>query len=210
MRSDREALLVVDIQNDFCPGGALAVPEGDAIVPLVNRLARGFAHVILTQDWHPAGHASFASSHPGGRPFDTIEVAYGAQILWPDHCVQGTRGAAFHPGLDIPQAELVIRKGFRRGDRFLFGVPRKRPAHARPASPAICASAASTALTLVRAGDRFLRALFGDRRARGRVRRQRSRSTPAAASMSTARSPRALARDARGRGRVYRRVIRAA
>lgn len=113
MRSDRDALLVVDIQNDFCPDGALAVPEGDAVVPLVNRLAREFAHVILTQDWHPAGHASFAGAHPGRRPFDTIEVSYGAQILWPDHCVQGTRGAAFHPGLDIPHAELVLRKGFR-------------------------------------------------------------------------------------------------
>ncbi len=113
MRSDRDVLLVVDVQNDFCPGGALAVPEGDAIVPLVNRLAGGFAHVVLTQDWHPAGHASFAGAHPGRRPFDAIEASYGAQILWPDHCVQGTRGAAFHPGLDIPHAELVLRKGFR-------------------------------------------------------------------------------------------------
>jgi len=110
---DREVLIVVDIQNDFCPGGALTVPEGDAIVPTVNRLAREFAHVILTQDWHPAGHGSFASSHPGRRPFDTIEVSYGQQILWPDHCVQGTPGAAFHPGLDVPHAELVMRKGYR-------------------------------------------------------------------------------------------------
>lgn len=111
---DREVLLIVDVQNDFCPGGALAVPEGDAIVPAINRLARSFAHVILTQDWHPAGHASFASSHPGKRPFEEIEVSYGAQILWPDHCVQNTRGAAFHPDLDVPHAELVLRKGFRR------------------------------------------------------------------------------------------------
>jgi nicotinamidase/pyrazinamidase len=110
---DREVLLIVDVQNDFCPGGALAVPGGDEIVPLVNRLASGFVHVVLTQDWHPQGHASFASSHPGKRPFDSIQVSYGQQILWPDHCVQGTYGAAFHPNLDVPHAELVVRKGFR-------------------------------------------------------------------------------------------------
>lgn len=125
--SERTVLLVVDVQNDFCPGGALAVPEGDAIVPAVNRLARRFAHVVLTQDWHPRGHASFASSHPGRRPFETIACDYGPQVLWPDHCVQGTRGAEFHPGLDIPHAELVVRKGhdpaidsysaFRENDR---------------------------------------------------------------------------------------------
>ena len=108
------ALIVVDLQNDFCPGGALAVPEGDAIVPLVNRLARGFETVVLTQDWHPLGHASFASSHPGKAPFETVALDYGPQVLWPDHCVQGTAGAALHPGLDVPQAQLVIRKGFRR------------------------------------------------------------------------------------------------
>jgi len=112
-RDDRDVLLIVDVQNDFCPGGALAVPDGDAIVPAVNRLASSFTHVILTQDWHPPGHASFASSHPGRSPFDTIEVSYGTQILWPDHCVQGTRGAAFHPRLDVPHAELVLRKGYR-------------------------------------------------------------------------------------------------
>jgi nicotinamidase/pyrazinamidase len=110
---DRDILLIVDVQNDFCPGGALAVPEGDAIVPAINRLATSFAHVILTQDWHPRGHASFASTHPGKRPFDAIEVSYGTQTLWPDHCVQGTQGAAFHPNLDVPHAELVLRKGFR-------------------------------------------------------------------------------------------------
>jgi nicotinamidase-related amidase len=112
-RGDREVLIVVDIQNDFCPGGALAVPEGEAIIPVVNGLAREFAHVILTQDWHPRGHGSFASSHPGGQHFDTIELSYGPQILWPDHCVQGTPGAAFHSGLDVPHAELVLRKGYR-------------------------------------------------------------------------------------------------
>jgi nicotinamidase/pyrazinamidase len=113
-RRDREVLLIVDVQNDFCPGGALAVPRGDEIVPAVNRLAAECAHVILTQDWHPRGHTSFASSHPGKRPFDTIDVSYGAQILWPEHCVQGTQGAAFHPKLDVPHAELVLRKGFQK------------------------------------------------------------------------------------------------
>jgi nicotinamidase/pyrazinamidase len=107
-----DVLIVVDVQNDFCPGGALAVPEGDAIMPLVNRLARHFAHVVVTQDWHPSGHLSFASAHPGRKPFETIEVDYGPQTLWPDHCVQGTAGAAFHSALDIPHAELVIRKGY--------------------------------------------------------------------------------------------------
>jgi nicotinamidase/pyrazinamidase len=114
MTDPSDVLLVVDIQNDFCPDGALAVPRGDEVVPVVNRLARRFRHVVLTQDWHPAAHQSFASSHPGRKPFDVIEVAYGPQILWPDHCVQGTHGAAFRDDLDIPQAELIIRKGFRR------------------------------------------------------------------------------------------------
>lgn len=108
-----DVLLVIDVQNDFCPGGSLAVPDGDAIVPGINRLARRFAHVVLTQDWHPAGHGSFASSHPGAAPFATRAMPYGAQTLWPDHCVIGTTGAAFHPGLDIPHAALVLRKGFR-------------------------------------------------------------------------------------------------
>lgn len=110
--NDCDVLVVVDVQNDFCPGGALAVPRGDEIVPLVNRIAAGFAHVVLTQDWHPPGHASFASAHPGKQPFETIELPYGTQVLWPDHCVQGTAGAEFHPSLDVPHAELVLRKGF--------------------------------------------------------------------------------------------------
>ena len=109
-----DILLIVDIQNDFCPGGALAVPDGDAVVPLVNRLAGQFVHVVLTQDWHPAGHQSFASSHPGKKPYDSIEVSYGRQILWPDHCVQGTLGAQFRADLHAPQAELVLRKGYHR------------------------------------------------------------------------------------------------
>lgn len=109
-----DALLVVDPQNDFCSGGALAVPDGEAVIPLINRLAPRFPHVLLTQDWHPPGHSSFASGHPGKAPFGTVEMPYGAQTLWPDHCVQATPGAEFHPDLALPQAELVIRKGFRR------------------------------------------------------------------------------------------------
>jgi nicotinamidase/pyrazinamidase len=107
-------LIVVDVQNDFMPGGALAVPKGDEVVPLVNRLAGGFENVVLTQDWHPRGHASFASSHAGKKPFETIELAYGTQVLWPDHCVQGTPGAALHSGLKTETAQLVVRKGFHR------------------------------------------------------------------------------------------------
>ena len=110
---ESDVLLVVDVQNDFCPGGKLAVPKGDEVVAAINRLASRFRHVVLTQDWHPPGHQSFASSHPGKRPFETVTVAYGQQILWPDHCVQSTLGAQFHGDLQIPHAELVIRKGFR-------------------------------------------------------------------------------------------------
>lgn len=109
-----KALLVIDVQNDFCPGGSLAVPGGDDIIPLVNDLADQFEHVILTQDWHPSGHHSFASSYKDKHPYDTVELAYGQQILWPDHCVQGTRGAQFHPALYQGRAELILRKGFRR------------------------------------------------------------------------------------------------
>jgi nicotinamidase/pyrazinamidase len=113
IRQQEDLLLVIDVQNDFCPGGALAVGEGDAVVPVINRLAEQFDHVALTQDWHPAGHSSFATSHPGSTPFETITMPYGPQVLWPDHCVQGTTGAAFHPGLLADRAELIIRKGFR-------------------------------------------------------------------------------------------------
>ena len=112
--TERDVLLVVDIQNDFCPGGALAVPHAHEIVSHVNQLARRFDHVILTQDWHPADHHSFASAQPGKRPYEIVELSYGPQILWPDHCVQGTPGAEFHADLNIPHAELVLRKGFRR------------------------------------------------------------------------------------------------
>ncbi|MCP9228798.1 bifunctional nicotinamidase/pyrazinamidase [Mesorhizobium sp. LMG 17147] len=108
-----EALVIIDLQNDFCPGGALEVAGGDEIVPLVNDLIRRTEHVLLTQDWHPAGHSSFASSHPGKRPFETIDMPYGEQTLWPDHCIQGSLGSDFHSGLAWSKAELVIRKGFR-------------------------------------------------------------------------------------------------
>ncbi|MEP2715903.1 bifunctional nicotinamidase/pyrazinamidase [Pseudophaeobacter sp.] len=107
-----QALIVIDVQNDFCPGGALAVPEGDAVVAPINTLMEGFETVILTQDWHPAGHSSFASSHQGKAPFETVEMRYGTQVLWPDHCVQGSKGAEFHSGLNL-QGDLILRKGFR-------------------------------------------------------------------------------------------------
>lgn len=107
-----EALIVIDVQNDFCPGGALAVPGGDEVVAPINAMMAQFDTVILTQDWHPAGHSSFASAHPGKAPFETAEMSYGQQVLWPDHCVQGTEGAAFHPDLRT-DGDLIIRKGFR-------------------------------------------------------------------------------------------------
>ena len=109
-----DALVLIDIQNDFCPGGALAVADGDGVVPVANRLARRFGTVVLTQDWHPAGHRSFASAHPGGMAFSAVEFPYGPQVLWPDHCVQGSPGAQLHPALDTPHAELILRKGYNR------------------------------------------------------------------------------------------------
>jgi len=109
-----KTLLIIDVQNDFCPGGALAVPGGDTIIPVINSLIPGFNAVIQTQDWHPEGHHSFASSHEGKDPYDTVEMDYGDQVLWPDHCVQGTRGAEFHPDLNTTKTEVIIRKGFRK------------------------------------------------------------------------------------------------
>jgi nicotinamidase/pyrazinamidase len=108
-------LIVVDVQYDFMPGGALAVPRGDEVVAVVNRIAARFDWVVATQDWHPRGHASFASSHPGKKPFETTRLPYGEQVLWPDHCVQGTEGAALHRDLAIPGAQLIVRKGYRPG-----------------------------------------------------------------------------------------------
>ena len=109
----RQALIVIDVQNDFCPGGALAVPGGDEIVGGINALMTEFEVRVLTQDWHPAGHSSFASSHDGKSPYEVIGMPYGPQVLWPDHCVQGSKGAAFHPGLKTDPADLIVRKGFR-------------------------------------------------------------------------------------------------
>ena len=109
--ASRTALLVIDVQNDFIPGGQLPVPEGDSIVPLINRLGDRFKQVIITQDWHPPGHASFASSHPDREPYEVIELPYGPQTLWPDHCIRATTGAELHKGLNLPHAQLIIRKG---------------------------------------------------------------------------------------------------
>ncbi|MDZ7773944.1 MAG: bifunctional nicotinamidase/pyrazinamidase [Balneolaceae bacterium] len=109
----RRALLIIDVQNDFCPRGALEVPEGDRVVPVINRLSGAFDIVVQTQDWHPDGHSSFASSHKGKEPFETVEMSYGEQVLWPDHCVQGSEGAAFHPDLETHRSQLIVRKGFR-------------------------------------------------------------------------------------------------
>lgn len=109
-----KALLMIDIQNDFCPGGALAVPDGDKIIPVVNKLIHSFDSVIQTQDWHTPGHSSFASSHDGKDPFDVIQMDYGDQVLWPDHCVRGSKGAEFHPDLNTEKTEVIIRKGFRK------------------------------------------------------------------------------------------------
>jgi len=110
----QDVLLVIDVQNDFCPGGALAVADGDGVLEPIHRIAARFEHIVLTQDWHPAGHSSFASAHVGKKPFETIEVGYGTQTLWPDHCVQASKGAELHAGLELTRAELILRKGFRR------------------------------------------------------------------------------------------------
>ena len=115
INNDTDCLLVIDVQNDFCPDGALGVPDGDQVVAVINLLGRRFSHRILTQDWHPGDHQSFASNHPGKSPFSTVELDYGQQVLWPDHCVQGTSGSAFHPALETDGSELVLRKGFRSG-----------------------------------------------------------------------------------------------
>lgn len=111
--TSQDVLVVVDVQNDFCPSGALEVRHGDQVTDVIHRTARKFQHIVLTQDWHPVGHSSFATSHPGRKAFESIEAPYGPQILWPEHCVQGTFGAEFHPSLRLPQAELILRKGYR-------------------------------------------------------------------------------------------------
>ncbi len=111
---DRDLLLVIDVQNDFCTGGNLAVADGEEVVPIINRLGKKFENVVITQDWHPAGHSSFASSHEDLEPFSEISMPYGAQTLWPDHCIQGSAGAELHSGLDIPHASMIVRKGYRK------------------------------------------------------------------------------------------------
>jgi nicotinamidase/pyrazinamidase len=113
LTSPNDVLLIIDVQNDFCPGGALAVTDGDAVIPVIHRIAPQFEHIILTQDWHTLKHQSFASAHAGMHPFEQIEVGYGMQTLWPDHCVQGTHGAELHPDLQVTRAELILCKGFR-------------------------------------------------------------------------------------------------
>ena len=115
MRPTTEALIIIDVQNDFCPGGALAVAGGDEIIPLINAMSGDFATVVLTQDWHPANHSSFAANHPGAAPYSVVDMPYGPQVLWPTHCVQGSPGAAVHPGLATDSAQMIIRKGFRTG-----------------------------------------------------------------------------------------------
>ncbi len=113
MQTDaHDVLIVIDVQNDFCPGGALAVADGDAVIEVIHRIAPRFEHVVLTQDWHPANHSSFASAHAGKKPYEQIGLSYGPQTLWPTHCVQGSTGADFHPALGLPEAEMVLRKGF--------------------------------------------------------------------------------------------------
>jgi nicotinamidase-related amidase len=157
-----EALIVVDMQNDFCDGGALAVPGANAILPLVNRLIGRHDHVILTQDWHPPGHASFASAWSGGEAFSTVQFPYGPQILWPDHCVQGTPGAAFHPDLDADKAQVIIRKGFHPGIDS-YSAFRENDRMTRTGLDGYL-KARSCQSGAVRAGARLLVALVGDRR----------------------------------------------
>ncbi len=130
LNDPRCALVVIDMQNDFIPGGQLAVQGGDEIVPLINRLGARFRNVVVAQDWHPAGHVSFASSHPGKAPFDSVQLPYGAQTLWPEHCVQGSHGAQLHADLNLPHAQLIVRKGFKPRYRQLLSLRRSRPTHA--------------------------------------------------------------------------------
>lgn len=164
MQRTDDVLLVIDVQNDFMPGGALAVAHGDEVVPAINRLAARFDHVVLTQDWHPRDHVSFAANHPGRAPFSTLALPYGEQVLWPVHCVQGTHGAALHGDLDIPHARLVVRKGIAR--RSTATRRSSRPTAARrPGLPAICAKSAPSACgaagsrpTIASRGPRSMRA----------------------------------------------------
>ena len=154
------ALIVVDVQNCFLPGGSLAVKDGDQVIPVINRIAKSFQNVVMTQDWHTAHHVSFASSHDGKKPFEMIKLPYGDQVLWPDHCVQGTEGAQIAKDISIPQAQLVIRKGFHNDvDSYsAFSRPTRRP---EPALPAL-EGTQDRHRVRDRAGDRLLRRLDGD------------------------------------------------
>ena len=163
--NSQDVLLAIDLQADFMPGGALAVDQGDEIVPLVNRLASRFEHVVITQDWHPPTHASFAASHEDAKPFETKRLHYGDQTLWPEHCVQGTPGAALHPDLAVDLAFLILRKGMHSGDQLLFRLRRGgRQDHDRAwRAPQ---GARGQAGFRLRPGDRLLRRPFGAGRAR--------------------------------------------
>ena len=182
-----EVLIVIDMQNDFCPGGALAVPQGDEIVSIVNRLAARFRHVVLTQDWHPPGHFSFASSHAGKKPFNIIATSYGSQVLWPDHCVQGAQGATFHAALDIPILRWCCEKAWKLRS-ILFGILRKRWQDTDRAGWLFARTRLQPRVR-GRARARFLRTLFGQTPSARALRFLWSR-TPAAALTSTARSRR--------------------
>ena len=172
--SDQDVLLAIDLQADFMPGGALAVEDGDAIVPLINALARRFANVVVTQDWHPLGHASFASFHEGAAPFETRRLAYGEQTLWPDHCVQGTAGAELHPDLALDLAFLILRKGMHPGvDSYSAFV--EADGKTTTGLAALLESARDQAHLRLRPRDRLLRGLFRPRCARRRVRDIRHR-----------------------------------
>ena len=172
--NDYDLLLAIDLQADFMPGGALAVDGGDKIVPLVNRLARRFENVVVTQDWHPPTHASFAASHEGAKPFDTKRLHYGDQTLWPEHCVQETPGAALHPDLAVDRAFLILRKGMHSAVELLFRLRRgRRQDHHRPRGAP--QGARGEARFRLRSRDRLLRRPFGPRRAPRRLRNLRDR-----------------------------------
>ena len=172
--TDSDALLVIDVQNCFVPGGSLAVKEGDEIVPLINHLAKSFQNVVLTQDWHTADHVSFASQHDGKKPFETIGLAYGTQVLWPDHCVQGTEGAAIVSGINIPQAELIIRKGFHKDvDSYSAFLEADRKTETGLAG--YLKGRKHQPRVRVRSGDRLLRRMVGAGRAQVRLPGRRDR-----------------------------------
>ena len=172
--NDQDVLLAIDLQADFMPGGALAVDGGDEIVPLVNRLANRFENVVVTQDWHPPTHASFAASHEGAKPFDTKRLHYGDQTLWPEHCVQDTPGAALHPELAVDRAFLILRKGMQSAVELLFRLRRGRRQDDDRISRAAQGARSETRFRL-RPRDRLLRRAFGPRRAPRRLRDLRDR-----------------------------------